>query len=65
MNTREELRFTYTNYRGEVAERRIHPQRIYFGNTPWHPDTQWLMEAYDLDRKEMRDFALRDMVFAK
>jgi predicted DNA-binding transcriptional regulator YafY len=58
---RENISFDYTNWRGEKSRRRVHPIRIYFANTPWHPNTQWLMEGYDLDKKEMRDYALADM----
>lgn len=51
----------YTNHRGERALRRVVPQRIWFGSTPWHPEKQWLMEAFDLDRQAQRDFALTDI----
>lgn len=52
----------YKNHRGEVAERRIRPERIWFGETEWHPEPQWLMEAFDFDRMATRSFALRDVV---
>lgn len=55
------LRFGYTNWRGEYAERNAVPLRVYFGSTEWHPEPQWLMEAYDRDKKEKRVFALKDM----
>ena len=51
----------YTNYRGETADRRIVPIRIRFGSTEWHPEEQWLLEAFDLDRDATRAFALRDV----
>jgi hypothetical protein len=53
----------YTNWRGETAKRDIEPLRIWWGNTEWHPDNQWMMEAKDVEKGVMRDFALRDMVF--
>lgn len=52
---------TYTNWRGESAKRRIGVMSIWFGSTSWHPEPQWLMHGLDLDKKEVRDFALRDM----
>lgn len=65
MSKDEELAFSYTNWRGETAPRRVKPLRLWFGNTEWHPENQWFMEAEDLDKGELRDFALRDMVFAR
>ena len=52
----------YTNYRDETAIRRIIPKRLLFQATKWHPRPQWIMEAYDLDRKADRSFALQDVV---
>lgn len=48
----------YTNHRGERGHRRVIPQRVWFGSTTWHPDEQWLLEAYDVDRGAQRDFAM-------
>lgn len=56
-----DMRCTYKNYRGEVAQRHIRPVKIFFGATEYHPDEQWLMEAVDLDKGETRVFAMRDM----
>jgi predicted DNA-binding transcriptional regulator YafY len=52
----------YTNYRGETALRRILPKAIQFVSTQWHPEPQWVMEAFDLDRKEDRSFAIKDIL---
>lgn len=57
----EPLIFTYRNWRGETAQRRAIPQHVYFGATEWHPEPQWLMRAFDVDKGEVRDFAMRDM----
>lgn len=51
---------TYTNYCGETAERRIIPFEVWFGSTEWHPEPQWLLRAYDCEKKAERDFALKD-----
>ncbi|WP_234891478.1 hypothetical protein [Agrobacterium vitis] len=50
----------YTNYRGETSERTILPKNIWFGSTEWHPEPQWLLTAFDLEKKADRDFALKD-----
>ncbi len=52
----------YRNHRGEVADRRVVPSRLWFGSTSWHPESQWLLEAIDLDKGAVRDFAMRDIL---
>lgn len=52
---------TYTNYRGETATRSIQPSRLFWGSTEWHPEPQWLLEAWDFGKSEARVFALKDM----
>lgn len=50
----------YTNYRGEMSERTITPQRVWYGSTEWHPEPQWLITAFDHEKQANRDFALKD-----
>lgn len=52
------IRIVYTNYRGETAMRTILPDRIWFGSTEWHPEEQWLLDAFDLEKGEQRSFAV-------
>lgn len=54
----EAVRLTYTNWRGETAEREIIPKRLWFGSTEWHPEPQWLITAVDTGKGQERDFAL-------
>jgi predicted DNA-binding transcriptional regulator YafY len=51
----------YTNYRGERRERRVHPSSITFSCTEFHPENQWLLTALDLEKNEMRVFAMKDV----
>lgn len=51
---------TYTNWRGETAQRTIIPRSIRWGSTEWHPEPQWLLTAFDVDKGSERDFALKD-----
>ena len=51
----------YTNYRGERGTRRIGPGRIHFAAANWHPEPQWLLDAFDLDREAERSFAMKDI----
>jgi hypothetical protein len=55
------LRVAYTNYRGETAVRAILPKSVWFGSTEWHPEPQWFLTAYDVDKGADRDFALKDL----
>ena len=48
----------YTNHRGERAWRRICPQQIIYNRNEWHPERQWLLVAYDFDKKAERVFAM-------
>lgn len=54
-------RFIYTNYKGERELRMAIPSKVFFGATEWHPDRQWLIEMFDLYKREVRVFAMRDM----
>ena len=55
------LTVNYTNWRGVRAVRRIIPVGVWFGSSRWHPEDQFFMSAWDVDKGEMRDFAIRDM----
>lgn len=55
------LVFTYTNHRGETAERRITKPEIAFGETEHHKPAQWLITGWCLDRKATRTFGLLQM----
>lgn len=58
------VRIRYRNHKGETAVRRIvpYPNRpVEFGSNRWHPTPQWLLYAWDLDKKAERTFALKDI----
>ncbi len=48
----------YTNWRGERSKRRIVPMRLLWENSEWHPETQWVLYALDVEKQEGRSFAL-------
>jgi hypothetical protein len=53
------LEFNYRHPRRHVVEaRRVQSGRLYYGTTEHHPEPQWLYEAYDLDRRDVRTFPL-------
>ncbi|MCP3908148.1 MAG: hypothetical protein GY712_09050 [Oceanicoccus sp.] len=51
----------YTNYKGQTDRRDIIPEKIWFGSTQWHPEEQWLMDAHDLGKGALRNFAMIDI----
>jgi predicted DNA-binding transcriptional regulator YafY len=55
--------FRYTNWRGEVSSRKVLPQGLWFGSTEWHPTEQWFLRGQDVEKGEVRDFALQDIEF--
>jgi predicted DNA-binding transcriptional regulator YafY len=52
----------YKNWKGEIGIRKIIPIEIFFGANEFHGEPQWLMVAYDLDKKEERTFAMNDII---
>jgi hypothetical protein len=59
-----QISFLYTNYRGQLSRRKAVPLRIAFESTDWHPEPQWILHAFDMDKKAERGFALKDCDFA-
>jgi len=55
------VRIDYTNWRGERAERFIHPQRVFFGVTKFHTTPQWFLVALDVEKGADRSFAMKDI----
>lgn len=54
------VRAVYTNWKGETEIRKFLPIYIYFGSTEWHPERQWLLNAWDIEKDAEREFALKD-----
>lgn len=53
----------YTNHAGIRSIRQIAPvpDGFRFGATEWHPEPQWLLDAYDVRKDDMRTFAVVDI----
>lgn len=56
-----EVIIDYTNWRGERGERVIRPIRLWWGQTRYHPNSQFLLAALDVERNALRDFAMADI----
>lgn len=57
------IRVRYTNYKGETSIRSIVPSSIDLGSNKWHERPQWLLTAYDMDKRAVRTFALEQCTF--
>lgn len=58
----QQIQFEYINYKGIKSTLNVIPMSLYFGATEFHPENQWLMTVYDLDKQCERTFALNDIV---
>lgn len=56
-----EVTFTYKNYRGEISVRLVRPIMISFGATGFHPEPQWLLHGWDINKDAERTFAMKDI----
>ena len=55
-----EIEALYLNWRGEIRLRKIKPipESLRFGVSEWHKEPQWLLSAVDLEKSQIREFAL-------
>jgi len=60
-NDKKSVRILYTNYRGETAIRKIIPKEVKFMSSEWHPDEQWCLIAFDVEKNAERTFACKDI----
>lgn len=61
VDTATAIEILYTNYRGETSRRRVVPSSLRYGSTEYHPEPQWLLDAFDLEKRAERTFAMRDV----
>lgn len=50
--------FEFTNFRGETSFRHVIARGLRWGSTPWHKDTQFFFDGFDLDKQEVRSFPI-------
>ena len=51
----------YTSGKGETGYRRIVPREVRLAATEWHPEPQWPLEAFDVDKGADGSLAIRDI----
>jgi predicted DNA-binding transcriptional regulator YafY len=55
------LLIDYTNYKGERKQYKILPDRIEYTSNEWHPEEQYILYAFDIERTVHRTFALNNI----
>jgi predicted DNA-binding transcriptional regulator YafY len=61
LDDKKRVKILYTNWRGETKVREIIPAEIVFVSTEWHPEEQWCLKAFDVEKKAERTFACKDI----
>lgn len=51
----------YVNWKGEEAVRTLVPEKLWYGHTEWHKEDQWLLHAFDVEKDDYRDYAMKDV----
>lgn len=61
----EPLVFFYTNYKGEASKRTVIKPQIVYRDSAWHGkenEPVWMIEAWDCDKNETREFLMSDIL---
>lgn len=57
------IRFFYRNWKGECGYRTIKGAPMFwYGESPYHKGAQWFIKAHDVDKDDIRDFAVVDII---
>ncbi len=54
---------TYKNWKGVKSTRTVTPieSSLRFAPTKWHPEPQWVIDAWDHEKESVRTFAMKDI----
>lgn len=55
------VKVRYVNWQGQEAVRTIIPLDIYWGKSEWHPEEQWILKVWDVEREAYREYAIKDI----
>lgn len=55
------IKFKYTNWKGKTSIRNVIVTGLIYGSNDWHKEVQLFVEGYDLDKKENRTYAVKDI----
>jgi predicted DNA-binding transcriptional regulator YafY len=59
---RSRCSFRYRNHRGKISDRKAILGHLRHAATEWHPEPQWLVDAWDCDKLLQRTFAVADIL---
>jgi hypothetical protein len=54
--------FYFTNEKGVTAKRSVIPHYWRLGTTPNHPEPEFLLVCYDLDKQDVRAFSMAEIL---
>ena len=59
------IKFEYTNWKGIKSKRNIIPIKLIFESNQYYGDNKnlWLLMAFDIDKQDVRSFAVEDIHF--
>lgn len=57
----QKVKILYKNWKGVTSYRNIVPKSVEFKSTEWHPEEQWILNAFDIDKQADRAFAVKDI----
>lgn len=55
------VKVRYTNWKGQTSLRTIEPIKLFWGSTEYHPEEQWLLKCWDVEKGAERTFAMKDI----
>ena len=58
---KEIVKILYTNWKNDTRYRIIKPISIEFKSTEWHKEEQWILNAVDVEKNAIRNFAIKDI----
>lgn len=57
------IRFFYKNWKGQCGYRTIQGVPMFwYGESAYHKGKQWFIKAYDVEKQDIRDFAVVDII---
>ena len=56
------IKVKYKNWKGETGIRTIIPKKVWYGHTDYHLENQWLMDVWDVDKNNIRTYAMIDIL---
>ena len=62
MEDRKIVTIRYQNWKGVISDRDIIPIKVEFKATQWHKEEQWILDAFDVVKQDMRGFAMKDIL---